>query len=130
MYFSKSLNLPRIRENEISRGIQRATSTILISVSYNSMCVTCCCTCSRSGINGCAVTRASNDIFLIWHQLDLVLRGCSTAEYLCSVLGRVLELNQQEVPPGGGGGSNTARHCHGHKLYLHALIDISNCTCI
>ena len=34
MYFSKSLNLPRIRENEISRGIQRATSTILISVNY------------------------------------------------------------------------------------------------
>ena len=37
-------------------------------------------------------------------------------------------------PGGGGGGCNTARHCHGHKqcagLYLHASIDISNCTCI
>ena len=128
MYFSKSLNLPRIRENEISRGIQRATSTILISVSYNSMCVTCCCTCSRSGINGCAVTRAGNFMSLNCHQLDPVLRGCATSE--CGVLERYAIFTYVAAQSTGGAtwwcwgvGGITAIHCHGHKkqcarLYL------------
>ena len=76
-----------------------ATSHIQMSVSYDIMCVIWSpsialvpCACRRSDINGCAVKRAANDdIFLIWHHLHLVLRGCSTSEYLCSVLRHVLE---------------------------------------
>ena len=122
-----------------------ATIHIQMSVSYDIMCVIWSpsialvpCACGRSDINGCAVTRAANDdIFLIWHHLHLVLRGCSTSEYLCSVLRHVLEclraifsssINRSWMPPGGEGG--TARHCHGARLYLHASIDISMCACI
>ena len=133
--FSESL------ENSWKRNQPRNSTEqeLLMSVSYDSMCVIWSCACSRSGMNGCAVTRAGNDIFLIWHQLDLVLRGCSTSEYLCSVRRLVLERYLAALSTGGAtcpgvGRGDTSTHCHGHKqcarLYLNASIDIGNCACI